>query len=80
MGSNKLPLPIKKYDWKIFEKNNLTTSLNVFYAKKEKIYPTYVSKKNSNREKQIVLLMISNSITSGITSNVIKNINPNFFA
>ena len=24
--------------------------------------------------------MISNSITSGITSNVIKNINPNFFA
>ena len=28
------------------------------YAKKEKIYPTYVSKHNSNREKQVILLMI----------------------
>ena len=30
------------------------------YAKKEKIYPGYVSKHNSNREKQVILLMISN--------------------
>ena len=30
------------------------------YAKKEKIYPAYVSKHNSNREKQVILLMISN--------------------
>ena len=28
--------------------------------KKKKIYPGYVSKYNSNREKQVVLLMISN--------------------
>ena len=30
------------------------------YAKKEKIYPTYVSKHNSNSEKQVILLMIPN--------------------
>ena len=30
------------------------------YAKKEKIYPTYVSKHNSNHEKQVTLLMILN--------------------
>ena len=43
-----------------YEKNNLTIALNVLYAKKEKIYPAYVSKHNSNREKQVILLMISN--------------------
>ena len=36
----------KKSDWKKFEKNNLTTALNVLYAKKENIYPVYVSKHN----------------------------------
>ena len=30
------------------------------YAKKEKIYPAYVSKHNPNREKQVILLMIPN--------------------
>ena len=30
------------------------------YAKKEKMYPTYVSKYNSYCEKQVVLLMILN--------------------
>ena len=30
------------------------------YAKKEKIYPAYVSKNNSNREKRVILLMIPN--------------------
>ena len=29
------------------------------YAKKEKIYPTYVSKYNANHEKQVIFLMIS---------------------
>ena len=43
-----------------YEKNNLTIALNVLYAKKEKIYPAYVSKHNSNREKQVILFMISN--------------------
>ena len=31
-----------------------------FMLKKKKIYPAYVSKHNSNREKQVILLMISN--------------------
>ena len=30
------------------------------YAKKEKIYPAYVSEHNSNREKQVILLSIPN--------------------
>ena len=52
--------PPEKDDWKKCEKNNLTITLNILYAKKEKIYPAYVSKHNSNREKQVILLMISN--------------------
>ena len=36
------------------EKNNVTIALNVLYAKKEKIYPAYVSKHNSNRDKQVL--------------------------
>ena len=28
--------PSEKDDWKIFQKNNLTIALNVFYTKKEK--------------------------------------------
>ena len=43
-----------------YEKNNVTIALNVLYAKKENIYPAYVSKHNSNREKQVILLMIPN--------------------
>ena len=35
------------------------------YAKKEKIYPAYVSKHNSNREKQVILLMIPNGEGGG---------------
>ena len=52
--------PSEKDDWKTFEKNNVTTALNVFYAKKEKIYPAYLSKNNSNHEKQVILLIIPN--------------------
>ena len=43
-----------------FGKNNVTVALNVLYAEKEKIYPAYISKYNSNREKEVILLMISN--------------------
>ena len=52
--------PSKKDDWKKFEKSDVTIALNVLYAKKEKIYPAYVSKDNLNREKQVILLMIPN--------------------
>ena len=43
--------PSEKDDWKKFERNYVTIALNHFYAKKEKIYPSYVSKHNSIREK-----------------------------
>ena len=49
----------EKDDWKKFEKNNVTIALNVLYDEKEKIYPAYISKHNSNRKKQVVFLMIS---------------------
>ena len=52
--------PSEKDDWKKFEKSNVTIALNVLSAKKEKIYPAYVSNHNSNREKQVIFLMISN--------------------
>ena len=52
--------PSEKDDWKNFEKNNVKFPLNFLHAKKKKIYHSYVSKHNSNREKQVILLMISN--------------------
>ena len=53
--------PSGKDGWKKFEKNNPTIALNVLYAKiEEKIYQAFISKHNSKREKQIILLMIRN--------------------
>ena len=43
------------------EKNNITFALNVLYAKKEKICSAYVLKHNSNREGQVLFLMIPNA-------------------
>ena len=51
---------LEKDDWKKCKKNNVAIALNVLYVKKEKIYPAYLSKHNSNREKQVIILMISN--------------------
>ena len=45
--------PSEKDDWKKAGKNNVTTALNVLYAKKY-IYPAYVSKYNSSREKRVI--------------------------
>ena len=45
--------PSGKDNWKKLEKNNVTIAVNFLYAKKK--YPD-----NSNREKQVILLMISN--------------------
>ena len=50
--------PSEKDDWKKFEKNDLTIVLSVLYSKKEKIYNAYVSKHNSNHEKQVILLTL----------------------
>ena len=39
------------------KKNNATIALKAFYAKKENIYPAYVSKNNSNREKEVLSMI-----------------------
>ena len=51
---------LKKDDQKKFEKISLTNSLNVQYAKNDKIHPAFVSKHKSNCEKQFILLAILN--------------------
>ena len=45
----------EKVDWKKIEKNDL---LMLYMLKKKEICCTYVSKYNSNREKQVIVLMI----------------------
>ena len=45
---------------KKIEKNYVTIALNILYGKKEKLYHAYVSKRNSNREKEVIILMIPN--------------------
>ena len=52
--------PSEKDDWEKSEANNVTIALNVLSVTKEKTYPDYVSKHNSNREKQVYLLMFPN--------------------
>ena len=49
--------PSEKDDWKKYDKNSGTIAVNVLYAEKEKVYPAYVSKHNSNCEKRVILLM-----------------------
>ena len=63
---------IKKHKWKgknfsgqkdnskKIENNNVTISLIFCKPKKKKRYPAYVSKHNSDRKKQIILLLIPN--------------------
>ena len=34
--------PSKIYDWKTFEKNNLTTAVNILYIKGKEICPAYI--------------------------------------
>ena len=42
----------------MFEKNNPTINLNILNIKEKEILPAYISKLNSTREKQIILLII----------------------
>ena len=60
--------PSEKGNWKKVEKNNVRIALNLLYVKKEKIYPTYVSKNNLNCKKQVILLMILNEEKCGAKS------------
>ena len=43
----------------------MTIALNILYVKEKEIYPVYISKHNSTREKQIILLMIANEEKEG---------------
>ena len=42
----------------MFEENNPKIALNTLYIKEKEINPTYISKHNSTREKQVIILMI----------------------
>ena len=57
--------PSKLDDSKTFEKNNAKISPTMFYTKEKEICPTCISNTNSTREKQIILLMISNEGKKG---------------
>ena len=60
-----LNFPSKRDDWKTFEKNNSLIALNILYIKETEILPAYISKHNSTREKQIILLTIPNEGKEG---------------
>ena len=48
-------------------------TLNVLYTKKENIYPAYILKHHSKREKQVIPLMIPNGQGWNYTEYVKKN-------
>ena len=58
MGRNKFSI---RKRWRII-------ALKVLYAKREKIYPAYVSKHNSNYEKQVILWITPNGEGGGTTA------------
>ena len=66
--------PLKKDESKMFERNNLTTAVNILYIKEKEILPAYISQHNSTREKQIILLMISNKEKEGQRYLPVKNL------
>ena len=54
----------------MFEKNNTTFTLNVLYEKEMKMYPDYISKINSNSEKEINLLMTPNEVKTALLKGI----------
>ena len=66
--------PSKIDDWKTFEENNPKIALNILYIKEKEICPAYISKINSNCEKQITLLIIPNEEKEGWYYLALKNI------
>ena len=55
-----MSFPSHKKVWKMFESNNKTIALNIFYVpcNIEKIRHAYISKHNSTRKNQVIILMI----------------------
>ena len=66
--------PLKIDDWKTFQKNVPTIALNISYIKEKQICSAYISKINSNCEKQIIVLMIPNERKKGWHFLSVKNI------
>ena len=56
----KINSPSETDDSKKNEENSWTIALHVLYVEEEKIYPAYASKHQSNRENQVIPLMIPN--------------------
>ena len=54
----------------MFEKNNTTFTLNVLYEKEMKMCPDYISKINSNSEKEINLLMTPNEVKTALLKGI----------
>ena len=44
----------KTDNWETFEKNNSAVALNILYIKEKEIYPAYITKINSNCEKNSI--------------------------
>ena len=85
---DEIKYPSKLDDWKIFEKNNSTTILNVLNTKQMEIFPTYISKYNSNCKKIIALLVFCNEIgrhyfavkkPSALLREITSKLNGNFY-
>ena len=67
--------PSHKEDWNNFEKNNKSVAVNILYVPHttKQIIPAYISKHNSDRENQVILLIITDCkklslLFRGITS------------
>ena len=60
---NEIEFPSHKKDWNKFKKNNKTIAVNVLFVQHntKQIRPAYVSKYNSDRKNQVVLLMITDN-------------------
>ena len=54
--------PSQSKDWKKFEQNNKTITLNILFVpyNTKQIRPAYISKYNHERNNQVILLMITN--------------------
>ena len=58
-----IKFPSHSNDWKKFEQNNRTIALNILHVpyNTKQIRPAYISKYNSNRHNQIILLIITDN-------------------
>ena len=63
--SQGISYPSQIDDWKTFEKSKPTIAFNILYVKEKEICPVYISKINSNCEKQTMLLLIPNEGKEG---------------